>query len=154
MGTSEIEFDAKSVKKEMIARHTSLSLVFRILGINYWRAKNNSNIGMCTNTNRIRVILSFKYQKNYVLPLIRNMFAKFNVVYTIYTEKNDFKAIKNIALDDLIFYDENLSSEILLACNLNLHDRCFAVKIDQLNCADVKKQTMMDLYALSDFSVK
>lgn len=130
--------------------------VLQHLAITRWYAKNNSYAEKITPideekiiANKLCVILSSLAQKDYATVLINAMFSKFTVCMV---EKDKTQTEKDIASSAIILYDENLTLKTLL--DQSLHDRCYALKLDELNRAEVKKQTMMSLYAVSDFAFR
>ncbi|WP_162896509.1 hypothetical protein [Cysteiniphilum halobium] len=128
--------------------------ILKHLAITRWYAKNNTyNEGSSSanqaHANKLSVILSSLAQKSHATAFINAMFSQFVVCFV---EKDQTQTEKNIASSAIILYDENLTLETLL--DQSLHDKCYALKLDELNRAEVKKQTMMNLYAISDFAIR
>ncbi|WP_440616191.1 hypothetical protein [Cysteiniphilum sp. 6C5] len=130
--------------------------ILKHLAIARWYAKDNpvnkdepSADKTDIIANKLSVIISTLEQRDCVKALINAMFTQFSVCFI---EKDQAQTEKNIASSTIILYDENLTLKTLL--NQSLHDRCYALKIDELSCAEVKKQTMMNLYAVSDFATR
>lgn len=132
------------------------ALVLEYLGVTRWHARKKRQGNTLSafkevevSTNKLSVILLFLGQKNRVFPLINAMFLECDVLYF---EQGDVNLEKNIASSAIIIYDECLTLKNLL--DESLHDRCFALSLSNLDRADIKKQTMMNIYAVSDFAIR
>ncbi|GGG06783.1 MULTISPECIES: hypothetical protein [Cysteiniphilum] len=130
--------------------------ILQHLAITRWYAKDNpahkEELSVDEThiiANKLSVIISTLEQQDRVKALINAMFTQFSVCFI---EKDQAQAEKNIASSAIILYDENLTLKTLL--DQSLHDRCYALKLNELNRAEVKKQTMMNLYAVSDFAIR
>lgn len=133
------------------------SAILKYLDITCWYAKNNSQSNDYFQSqeifpvieNRVSVILLSLTQKDKILVLMNAMFSNFSVCYF---EKSTVQIEKNIASSKIIIYDERLTLETFL--DQSFHEKCISFNLNKLDRADVKKQTMINLYAVSDFSLR
>ncbi|WP_395946157.1 hypothetical protein [Caedibacter taeniospiralis] len=130
--------------------------ILQHLSITQWQVKrqkkNNAEFvshAHTVDTNKLCVILCLASQETLLSTFVKAMFSCKDVCYI---EVNDKALEKGIASNTIILYDESLDLANFL--DENPHAGSLAINIDKLNCAEVKKQMMMSVYAVSDFAPK
>ena len=128
-------------------------VILQYLGISQWRNKQRQArdyliSGEVIDDKQLCVILVSPRQKSASAQLINAMFASKK---TCYIDSNCEDLEKIIVTSAIILYDENLTFK-KTELDETLRTRGVAIAFDRLNCAKMKKQTMMSVYAVSDFA--
>ncbi len=110
---------------------------------------NNKNFdSIVIDTHLVDVILSTLQHKKVLACFLSAMFKHKKIQYHEYSTL-DIKKI--MASNGIIIYDERLMIEELGG---TYDYRSFKIPIDKLTSANIKKQAMIHVYAVSDFTTK
>ncbi len=122
--------------------------ILEALGIDVWQLstalKDKYPLDDNDKKRLIHVILAKNEDQNCINPMLNALF--FASEKKIYSQISTLAQI-NVASSDIVLYDNRLSYEIN-------HDKSYAIPVSELNKAKIKKQVMMDVYAVSDFAIK
>ena len=122
--------------------------ILEALGVDVWQLSKGVSAKyqtVCNDKSRlIHVILENSVDQTHIDPMLNALF--FASEKKIYSQISTLSKI-NMASSDIVLYDNRLS------CEIN-HDKSYAIPVRELNEAKIKKQVMMDVYAVSDFAIK